>query len=351
MGAPSTPTIVQQTAKPSQSEKDAKADALKQKQDALAVIRQDVFARSQGLRGAASMYDYAGKTPWLAKDPVPTTAKPPSPPPPPPPPGKKPGRDPWADRTTLGPVNDLAHNPFPIDQNDARGPYGDRDPGSRSIGGAPHNTGAVPGGPDANRQLGGHPQETGLYPGANTARTPQDYYASTPTGAKQLDVVRQKLGLPPKPPAPAKPPQTTMLPNQASIVRAKLGLPAKPANPVAPDPHMRPADTAVKAAPTTMLPNQGVIAQKLGIAPGPAATVGGGTASGALAKPVTSPAPATKTTAPTPVQANLGTPKPPAPPPAKPPTLATPAPKLTGIVRPTTPQPLSLVNRGSGGNR
>jgi hypothetical protein len=158
MGAPSSPTIMSQ---PSKSEKDAAKAALQEKKDALASIRQDVFARSQGLRGAASMYDFAGPTPHLAADPKPTMAQPPptvtKPPPPPP--------NPWGkSNTTAGPVNDFAHNPFPADPNPSRGPRGDRDPLSRTIGGAPKNTGAVPGGPLLNQPYGGSPRESGLPP-------------------------------------------------------------------------------------------------------------------------------------------------------------------------------------------
>src|SRR4249920_1477526 len=169
MGAPKTPTIVQQVQAPSKDEKEAAKIALDQKKAALGKIRQDVFARSQGLRGAASMYDYAGRTPHLAGDPKPVVAKPPAKPPVTPPP-KKQTRDPWADRTTLGPVNDFAHNPFPADPNEGRGPRGDRDIGSRDLGGSPRNTGAVPGGPTLNKVYGGNPRESGLpRPPANVA--------------------------------------------------------------------------------------------------------------------------------------------------------------------------------------
>lgn len=192
MGAPSVPPIIQQpamSAKPTQAEKDAAKQALDQKKAALSKIRQDVFARSQGLRGAASMYDFAGRTPHLAGDP---RYQPPAPTPAAPTPVAKPQPqpNPWSGpnkmRTTIGPVNDFEHNPFPANPNPSRGPAGDRDPGSRTIGGAPKNTGAVPGGPLLNAPYGGRPEESGLTRESNLTRlgaggrTPQAYATGGP---------------------------------------------------------------------------------------------------------------------------------------------------------------------------
>lgn len=66
MGAPSAPAAPP----PTKDEVQAVQAAADQKKAALVKIRQDVFARSQGLRGAASLYDFAGPTPGMAGNPA-----------------------------------------------------------------------------------------------------------------------------------------------------------------------------------------------------------------------------------------------------------------------------------------
>jgi hypothetical protein len=315
-------------AQPTKSEKDAAAAALQEKKDALASIRQDVFARSQGLRGAASLYDFAGRTPHLAADPVAGRVTPPpvTPPQPPVTPGLPGGRNPQP--------GDPGYNPFPV--GTGRGPPGDRGTGP-VLGGAPKNTGQVPGGPAANTVIGGAPANTGLAP-VTTAQNPT--YTSTvnqaraqfglkpiatptaptasatflPAGAKALGVSKPLTIIPTQQPAMAStaPPVNTGASNQGMVdaARAKLGL--KPLAPTA----------ATYKPPATTAPTPQSILQ-----------------------PQTAKLGGTPPVAPSPVRLAPTTP------PAPPPTTAKLAPvsKLAGIVRSASiiPQP----NRGAGGNR
>ena len=310
MGAPKAPTIVQQTTAPSADEKQAAADALQQKTAALLKINQDVFARSQGLRGAASMYDMAGPTPWLAgahvNQPA-AAAKPPAAKPPPP------AWNPWGKgNVNAGPISDFAHNPFPANPDPSRGPAGDRDPQSRTIGGAPINTGGVPGGPRANTQYA--PREmTQAQIAADAALRgtgPQTGFVK-----QQADAQLKALGLPASTLIPQKTPaanvQATNL-AKANADRIKAGLP------IFNNPALKVADSAIKPAPTPPLTAPGQP-----FAPSPTL--------GAAARPAPAPTPSRPAPAPAPVVPR---------PTAAPPPAPQPAPTLGGIAKPVVqPKP------------
>ena len=317
MGAPKAPTIVQQTTAPSADEKAAALAAQQQKTAALLKINQDVFARSQGLRGAASMYDMAGPTPWLAGAHVnqPATAAPPAAKP------TQPAWNPWGKgNVNAGPISDFAHNPFPANPDPSRGPAGDRDPQSRTIGGAPINTGAVPGGPRANTQYA--PRE--MTPAQIAADAALRVTGPQPGFVKsQADAQLAALGLPASTLIPQKTPaanlQASNLP-QTNAARIAANLP------IFNNPALKVADSAVKPAPTPPMtaPGQPFAPPREAVqAPSPTL--------GAAAKPAPAPQPSRPAPAPAPVVPR---------PTAAPPPAPAPAPTLGGIAKPVVqPKP------------
>jgi hypothetical protein len=364
MGAPSAPTIVQQKTAPTADEKQAAIDANQQKTAALLKINQDVFARSQGLRGAASMYDWAGPTPFLAGPHVagPTgsaTAKPPA---------KAPG---WQDFTTIGGgkgptrLGPTADEKVITGFNYGTGPRGDRDVGFQGYGGSPRNTGWVPPSNPARPSL----VTPGLGPPGD-----RDPAISGGVNAANLNFVnagRAKLGLAPvaapKPINPLQYQQTSPLTGKPMVLQPSqhpVGAPLPPRYATPPSPGLGQLRVAA-----------GLPAQKPGslYAPAPvraAAAAGNWQALPGVAgpakpapapkAPISTPAPkAPAVTAAAPLQP-LAQPAPVAA--AKPPPAPPPAATLGGVARPAvyanpnlkTVAPLprtSLIAAGSPRNR
>ena len=323
MGAPQAP-VVQQMAVPSADEKAAKAAADQQKRAALLKINQDVFARSQGLRGAASMYDWAGPTPFLAGAHVPgQPVKPkddgdidrpaggpqgfgtlpwgtgvPEPP-------RLPGTSQGAPRNTgavPGIYSPLAGTSQGAPVNTGWVPVtGGRLPGTSQ--GAPRNTGAPPlGGPptaqsifqqQASARLGITPRAPAPTPASTTAPTPVQQQA------------RATLGITPKPPAPTPMPSAgapTASGGQSALQAAAskaLGVTAKPATAPAPAPKA-PAATAA-APPQPLAQPAPTVTTRPTTAPAPTPTLGG------VAKPVVYANPNLKTIAPMPKASLIST--------------------------------------------
>ena len=354
MGAPKVPAMIQTpavSAKPTQAEKDAAKAALDQKKAALGKIQQDVFARSQGLRGAASMYDFAGRTPHLAGDPryqpqTPATPATPATTPPPytgPPYGLPGGRNPLP--------GDPGFNPFPV--STGRGPKGEHDIGP-VLGGAPRNSGQVPGGPAANTVIGGAPANTGNLP------VP---VAANPGNTSSVNQARAKFGLQPIPTPTAPSPTLFQRTPQNTPGLKALGvtsaLPVRntqqPANvSTAPavntghsnQPYVDAARATLGLKPLAATPATATPAQPVGTLPPTARS-----AVPTLAAPAAQPAAAQTVRQPTAQQTpaqTLGVTKPAAPTQPKPASIFTPAPVKPAAVaaKPIVAQPAVTLGGG-----